>query len=212
LGTVDLKGVSTANSEVVALNQMPWRKIMRLRGSAEFDPLSNAQILSAQRLIVRAADMADPKTQVPYFKHLNAASADALAALQFNNAVAAKVSEAQMVTQAYVLVSATNNTYRTHRAAAKNQLQIALNNLNGIPLGVGSVQQQIQTITAANRDTLATLKDAALNTESQRISNYQMLMADSLIQQAAFYLNGVGGPLRNLKNAHGEIVAALLNL
>lgn len=210
LRIVDAQAVKTAAAEVAALNNLPWRKILLKRNAAEFDPVSNAQIFRAGELLTVCAKQVNRKTQANVLPHVQGAINEVVAALKVNAALAAKVTEGQLLTTAYVLLCATNNDYGSHRQNVKAEVEFVCAKLQGILLAAGGVQQQIQAVTSANTKFLAGFKDKGLILETQRISDNQMLMADSLIQRAASMMAGRSGLLGHLARADKEISLALM--
>ena len=171
--------------------------------------LSDAQLVRAlhvlRRVRVSLVQTSQPKVDQP----VRVAIREIDAALRWSASHVNKGAEAELLTQAYILLSAANHDYAGHRPKAKHYVEEALNSLDAQILVGDTVANKINILRQQNIVTLAALKeevDPALH-DPQVVSDMQMLLARALIQQV-FHVDSIanGAFIRaRLRDADREI-------
>jgi len=187
----------------------------RAGGAApETQVLSDAQVANAGGMLQQIATVLVAANKQPkVVDSLQTALKEIGAALQHSAAQTMKGKEADVLTMAYILLAAANHDYDGHRVKAMRQVEEACHILTANILKRGGVDQKIKALQDANAEALANSKaaGAAIIHERQALSDGQLLMADSLIQRVAFFMNASTQPraLGHMANAHREIGIAL---
>jgi hypothetical protein len=206
LGLLGAKGSVQAQINAMQARRAAISRVMaaNLGGINVNQNLSDAELVRALHVLRRVHDSlvqtAQPRVDLP----VRIAIREVEAALRWSASHVNKGAEAAVLTQAYILLSAANNTYDGHRDRARRHVEEALNSLDAQILVGGTVVDKVRVLREGNIATLAALKaeiDPALH-EPQVISDVQMLVARALLQQV-FFVDGI---------ANGAFVRSRLRL
>jgi hypothetical protein len=182
--------------------------------SPEMQAISDAQVNHASALLAQLAEVMTANKQKSPLKHVEKAIKE-LAAVPKHAAadLALKTQQANVLASAYVLLASANHDYEGHRGKAMTKVEQAANLLQADLLKQAPIQDKIKAIQDANAEAQAKIvnkQDPAI-TETQAVSDAQLLVADAMLQAIAPYLDDTKHKnlKAHLRDAHAEIATAL---
>jgi hypothetical protein len=179
----------------------------------EKQTLSDAQVLRAGHILLQMQMVMAQHKQRDAVGRIQWAIQEIERALVFSARESLRGKEAHVLTAAYVLMAAANHDYDGHRARAMGHVGHVVNHLNRDLLARGSIDQKVQAMRDAITKGVAReqANQQATVHERQAVSDYQMMVAGSLVQQVAMASASANQPwqLQHMSDALTEISIAL---